>query len=59
MLPGTSEATSHFLCPAPGALGDWVLLGECGQDQLQASLPPAVCMRQQLLGSHIAPSMVL
>lgn len=43
MLPGTIEATSHFLCPAPGALGDWVLLGERGQDQLQESLPPALC----------------
>lgn len=43
MLPGTSKATSHFLCPAPGALGVWVLLGECGQGQLQESLPCALC----------------
>lgn len=41
MLPGTSEATSHLLYPAPGGLGD--LVGECGQHQPREFLPPAHC----------------
>lgn len=44
MLPGTSEATNHFLYPASGALRYLVLLGESGQDQPHLPgefLPPA------------------
>lgn len=44
MLPGTSEATNHFLYPPSGALRYLVLLGESGQDQPHLPgefLPPA------------------